>query len=94
MTSDYAEADEDAFTRVKIYFATDRARTGSSRPNDFFGGDRGTLSYGSAEVSVPRSHKPGAVEVPTLISFEVTENPERHTDPSSRDRRPFPRNLL
>ena len=78
VSSDYAEADEGAFTRVKIYYATDRARTGSLRPNDFFGSDRGSLSYGSAEVSVPRSHKPGAVEVPTLISFEVTENPEKH----------------
>lgn len=76
--ADYGDVDENTFAQVRIYYATDRARTGSDRPNDFFGGERGELSFGTAEVSIPHSHKPGAMETPELISFELTENPEKH----------------
>lgn len=76
--SNYGEADANSFTRVKIFYATDRALTGSARPNDFFGAGRGEMSIGTAEVSVPASHKPGALEVPSMISLELSENPERH----------------
>ena len=76
--SDYDDVDENTFAQVRIYYATDRARSGSDRPNDFFGGERGDLSFGTAEISIPHSHKPGAVETPELISFELTENPEKH----------------
>lgn len=78
VTSEFATASEDSFARVKVFYATDRARTGSDRPNDFYGGDRGTLDYGTLEVTVPRNHKPGAVESPSLIKLEWSENPERH----------------
>ncbi len=76
--SEYGDVDEGTFARVRIFYATDRARSGSGRPNDFFGGERGELSFGTAEVSIPHSHKPGVIEVPELISFELTENPEKH----------------
>ena len=77
-TGEYGEVDESTFARVKIFYATDRARTGSLRPNDFFGGERGELSFGAAEVSIPYSHKPGAIETPSLISFEISESPQKH----------------
>ena len=36
--ADYGDVDENTFAQVRIYYATDRARTGSDRPNEFFGG--------------------------------------------------------
>jgi esterase/lipase superfamily enzyme len=78
VTSKAATANRDAFTRVKVFYATDRARTGSDRPNDFYGGERGELDFGTLEVTVPRVHKPGAVEAPSLTRLEWRENPGRH----------------
>jgi esterase/lipase superfamily enzyme len=80
VTSDAATADRDSFTRVKVFYATDRARTGSDRPNDFYGGERsaGTLDFGALEVTVPRIHKPGSIEAPSLTKLEWRENPKRH----------------
>jgi esterase/lipase superfamily enzyme len=78
VTSEFADATPDSFARVKVYYATDRAPTGSNRPEDFYGGRRGDMAYGAVEVSVPRIHKPGAVESPSLVKLEWTENPERH----------------
>lgn len=72
------DAAERAFTKVKIFYATDRARSGSLRPSDFFSGERGELSFGTAQVSIPRSHKPGVMEAPSLITFEVTESAQKH----------------
>jgi len=78
VTSEAASADSGGFTRVKVFYATDRARTGSDRPNDFYGGERGDLDFGTLEVTVPRVHKPGAVEAPSLARLEWRENPRRH----------------
>ncbi|MCC2113832.1 MAG: tetratricopeptide repeat protein, partial [Hyphomicrobiales bacterium] len=78
VTADYGEVDETQFARVRIYYGTDRAPTGILRPNDYYGGTRGELQFGTVEVSIPRVHKPGALEAPTVASFEVSENPERH----------------
>ena len=63
---------------VKIYYATDRARTGSELPSDFYGGQRGELELGTATVSIPLNHRPGAIEAPSIWSFEFREDPERH----------------
>lgn len=76
--SDNAQANESALTSVKLYYATDRKRSGSLRPNDFFSGERGTLSFGMAEVTIPRSHKPGMLEAPSLITLEVSEDTSKH----------------
>jgi len=71
-------ASEENFARVKVFYATDRARTGNRHPNDFYGGDRGTMDYGTMEITVPLSHKPGRVEAPSLLRLEWRENPDRH----------------
>lgn len=71
-------ATEDSFTKLDVYYATDRARTGSPKPNTFYGGERATLEMGVLEVTVPRSHKPGVVEAPSIILLEWSDNPDRH----------------
>ncbi len=72
------QANKDSFTRLNVFYATDRARTGSPRPNTFYGGERATLEFGVVEITVPRSHKPGVVEAPSLILLEWSDNPDRH----------------
>jgi esterase/lipase superfamily enzyme len=76
--NDIGDADKTRFATIRVCYATDRARTGSDRPNDFYGSDRGPMEYGTMDITVPREHKPGAVEAPSLVKLEWSENPERH----------------
>jgi esterase/lipase superfamily enzyme len=66
---------------VRIYYATDRAATGKSDVEDFYGADRsgdGSLSLGRVEVSIPRVHRRGFVERPAWYRIDRTANPDRH----------------
>jgi esterase/lipase superfamily enzyme len=61
-----------------VFYVTDRKRTESELPEDMFGGarsDNGTLSYGLADVNIPRSHKTGQIETPWL---KVLQDPRKH----------------
>ncbi len=78
VTNEFATTTPDSFARVKVFYATDREPSGSNRPNEYYGTERGELEYGTVEVTVPRIHKPGEVESPSLIKLEWSENPERH----------------
>ncbi len=52
-----------------IYYATNRKRTGSADPIEFYGGKRADtpyVDYGICEVSIPANHKRGAIESPFL----------------------------
>jgi esterase/lipase superfamily enzyme len=71
-------AEDGDFARVEIFYGTDRAPTGSDRPESFYGGGRGDIGYGRATVSIPRSHRPGQIEAPSLIKFQWTANPSLH----------------
>ena len=68
----------EGFSTVKIYYATDRARSGSELPNDFYSGQRGELEYGIATVSIPEQHRPGKIEKPSIWTFDFREDPQRH----------------
>lgn len=66
------------FDLVDIYYATHRASTGIATPAGMYGGDRGPLSFGMAEVSVPRNRAPGAIPRPSMWTLEFREDPDRH----------------
>lgn len=66
------------FTTLRIYYGTDRARSGSEYPSKFYSGERGTLELGTALVSIPATHKPGQLEKPNIWTFDVRLDPERH----------------
>lgn len=66
------------FAIMRVFYATDRKRTGSAAPNEMYGGDRGTLVYGAAEVSIPREHRLGQLEGPSIWRLEFRETPESH----------------
>ena len=76
-TKDLGE-DGKKYKDVKIYYATDRARSGSELPSEFYGGERGELELGTASVSIPLSHRPGAIETPSIWTFDFRQDPERH----------------
>ncbi len=71
---------EKDFTTVKIWYATDRARSGSDNPAEFYSGERGDgdLELGTATVSIPPHHVPGRIERPSIWTFDFREDPEKH----------------
>jgi esterase/lipase superfamily enzyme len=72
------DAVESGYSLVTIYYATNRLRTDAVRASDIYRADRGPLDYGTATVSVPKVHRPGGLEAPSIFSFDVVENPDRH----------------
>lgn len=83
-----APADKSAvvsnYAVVKVYFATDRQRDVGKPPAQRFGGERnilggnGPLSYGSCDISIPRDHRMGQLESPSLWRLEFRDDPAKH----------------
>jgi len=71
---------EEPYEIIRIFYGTDRAPTGKTVPNDFYGGERSRdgLLYGTCEVSIPRSHEVGEIERPSWWKLEFREDPEKH----------------
>jgi len=58
-----------------VFFATDRKEEADTT----FGGGRGEgISYGSIFVSIPREHRIGGVERPSLWRLEFSSDPREH----------------
>lgn len=70
---------DSTYAVMKVFFATDRT-VQSNRPGAvIFGAGRSTeFSYGICEVSIPRDHRMGMLESPSIWRFELRENPEKH----------------
>lgn len=66
------------FVTVPVFYATDRARTGSAELNECFGPARGDLELGKCEVSIPLSHRVGEIERPKWWKLSFKENQEKH----------------
>lgn len=63
-----------------VYYGTNRQRTGIKKPEEFYSGKREPdtkIHYGSVAVSIPGSHKSGALETP-FMGFEFLRNPKQH----------------
>ena len=69
---------EPNFDLVNVYWATHRAQTGSTAAAEMFGGQTDRLSFGVAEVSVPRDRAPGAIPRPSIWTLEFRPDPNRH----------------
>ena len=66
---------------VKIFYATDRRPTGVDAPGKFYGGDRQldeSLHLGTVNVSIPRDHRMGNIERPSIWRLEFRPDPEKH----------------
>ena len=68
-----------AAIEVTTYFATNRKRSSTSEPVKFYGSDfQPAYEYGRALVTIPRTHVPGNLEMPSLWRMELDADPNRH----------------
>jgi len=52
---------------------------GAVSPNQLYGTERGKhLALGTCSVSIPREHKLGTLETPSILKFEFVYNPSKH----------------
>jgi esterase/lipase superfamily enzyme len=64
---------------MTLFYATNRRPVDSPQPVSFYGtDDTRALSYGTTSISIPSSHKPGELELPSLWKLEWSPNPHRH----------------
>jgi esterase/lipase superfamily enzyme len=64
---------------VRVHYATNRKETSPFAPADTrFGGERGTLSFGVAHVTVPKVHRVGMLESPSIFRMEFSADPTKH----------------
>lgn len=69
---------EENYALVEVFYATDRKIEDTSNVKSYFGSLRGELTYGSVQVSIPRDHRMGEVESPSIWRFEFKEDLEKH----------------
>ena len=64
---------------ITTYYATNRRHTGSAEPTKAYGaGVESTLHYGRAIVSIPPTHIPGNLELPSLWKLDRVADPNKH----------------
>ncbi len=66
---------------VKVFYATDRNHVLQVSPIEQYGGDRSdreALALGVSEVSIPRDHRIGMLESPSIWHLEFRNDPEKH----------------
>nr|WP_322624285.1 alpha/beta hydrolase [uncultured Flavobacterium sp.] len=77
--SEKYESKKTEYTTVRVFFATDRNFVQNKIPAESFGKKRSnTVNYGTCDVSIPKSHKMGESEKPSVLQFEFNNNPEKH----------------
>ena len=65
---------------VKVLYATDRALSGKDNRGPTFGGEpdaNGELHYGEVSVSIPRDHRMGELEGPSVWLLQFREDPNK-----------------
>ena len=55
------------YSVVRVFYATDRDRSHSTKPATFFGTKRGEVTYGMCDVNIPKGHRMGALESPAIL---------------------------
>lgn len=70
------QASASGYQLQKVFFATDRQRTGTSPLS--YGGNAGEMTYGYCFVSIPRDHAMGEIETPTLWKLSMKADPVKH----------------
>lgn len=70
--------DKPDYAVARVFFATDRNLTGSKKTDEMFGVGRSTLRYGICDVSIPRDHRMGELESPSIWKLEFREDPAKH----------------
>jgi len=64
---------------VKVFYATDRKNSSGSTASARYEGARGDgLRYGVCTVSLPKDHRMGQLESPSIFRLEFKPDPEKH----------------
>jgi len=69
---------KDRYTQFPVFYGTDRARAEGIGPAVGFSGERGELSFGVAEVSIPDDPRMGAIERPQWWRLQFRQDPQQH----------------
>ena len=68
---------EDGFAIVRIFYGTNRARSGKEKASQFYGTERGELEFGHLDVNIPAIHKYGQLETSgrwSIFSYDLGED--------------------
>jgi esterase/lipase superfamily enzyme len=68
-------------TLVQVFYATDRLRVSDITGGVKYGKQRslnGNLYYGRCEVSIPKCHRVGELETPSILRLEFRPDPKKH----------------
>ena len=68
----------DNVIEITTYFATNRGRSGGTAPASLYDATVSPLSYGRALVTIPGTHTPGSLELPTVWKLQFQPDPTRH----------------
>ena len=71
-------AKPEPFTTIRVFYGTNRGETESNNPKEMYGSRQGHTTFGFCDVSIPKNHKPGKLESPSIWRFEFREDPEKH----------------
>lgn len=70
------------FNVLRVFYGTDRSVTRGADPvrnsEEYYAAGSGRLQLGYCDVSVPKRHKVGEVERPSVWRLEFDEHPDRH----------------
>jgi esterase/lipase superfamily enzyme len=61
---------------VRVFYATDRNALPDPAANGWFGTERADISYGACYVTIPRDHRMGDIERPSI--WELHEDSQKH----------------
>jgi esterase/lipase superfamily enzyme len=69
-----------AFTIVRVFYATDREEVADGLSLHYAGTrtTKGSLAYGSCDVSIPDTHTIAEIERPSIWKLEFHADPEKH----------------
>jgi esterase/lipase superfamily enzyme len=63
------------YATVRVFYGTDRKSTGSPKPGEFYGAQRGDLQYGYLDVTIPAAHQEAELETRSqwdIVSYFVS----------------------
>ena len=73
-----ADARPGHIVEVTTYYATNRSLSGDPEPAKVYGARVVPLSYGRAIVTIPTTHRPGNIELPSIWRLQLQPDPKRH----------------
>lgn len=70
---------EAPFYTVRVLYATNRNHTDSTELDEQFGSNRSdVLSFGAINVTIPKDHRMGQLETPSIVMLKWMRDPQKH----------------